>query len=133
VTRSERLNLALRVLMETGVVVALAYWGVHTGDSTAAKVGLGIGAPVVGFGFWGVVDFRGAGRLAEPARLVQELVVSGLAAAAWYAAGRHIAGIALAGLSLVYHASVYATGHRLLEPKRVAGQTRTTEADGARG
>ena len=59
-TTFERLNLALRVLMETGIVVALAYWGVHTGDSTAAKILLGVGAPVLGFGFWGAVDFRWA-------------------------------------------------------------------------
>jgi len=35
-TRSERLNLVLRVLMEAGVVAALAYWGVETAGSTAA-------------------------------------------------------------------------------------------------
>ncbi|HZD87040.1 MAG TPA: YrdB family protein [Gaiellaceae bacterium] len=114
---TERLNLVLRVLMETGVVAGLAYWGVHTGDSTAGKIGLGIGAPVLGFGFWGGVDFHQAGPVAEPARLVQELVVSGLAAAAWYTAGQPILGIALAALSLLYHVSVYASGQRLLEPQ----------------
>jgi hypothetical protein len=108
--------LALRALLEAGVVAALAYWGVHTGGSAAVKVILGVCAPLVGFGFWGAVDFRGAGRFAEPLRLVQELVISLLAALAWYAAGRHMLGIALAALSLVYHALVYASGARLLRP-----------------
>ena len=115
-TGRQRLNLMLRVLMEVGVVVALADWGFHTGGGTAAKVLLGIGAPVVGFGFWGAVDFHQA-RLAELLRLTQELVISGLAAAAWYASGQHVLGIALASLSVVYHALVYASGARLLKPR----------------
>jgi hypothetical protein len=102
--------------MEAGVVAALAYWGVHTGDGAGMKLALGLGAPALGFGFWGVVDFHQAGRLAEPLRLIQELVVSGIAALAAYAAGLPVAGIALAALSLVYHGLVYAAGARLLEP-----------------
>jgi hypothetical protein len=114
---SARLNLALRVLLEVGIVVALASWGYHAGGGTGAKIALAVGAPVVGFGFWGAVDFHRAGRLAEPLRLLQELAVSGLAAAAWYAAGRHGLGIALGVLSVVYHALVYASGARLLQPR----------------
>ena len=83
----QRLLLLLRVLMEVSVVVALAFWGVHVGDSIAAKVALGIAAPVLGFGVWGAVDFHQAGRLGEPLRLVQELIISLLAALAWYTAG----------------------------------------------
>ncbi len=98
-------------------MAGLAYWGVHTGDSTAAKVALGIVAPLVGFGIWGAIDFRQAGRLAEPLRLVEELVISGLAALALYSTGLHALGIALALLSVVYHALVYLQGARLLEPK----------------
>ena len=101
--------------MEFGVVVALAWWGASVGTSTATRVLLGITAPLVGFGFWGAVDFHQAGRWAEPLRLIQELVISLLAAAAWYAAGQHLLGWALAGLSVVYHIAVYATGGRLLK------------------
>ncbi len=103
--------------MELGVVFALATWGVHLGGSAGAKAAFGILAPAIGFGFWGSVDFRRAGRLAEPLRLTQELVVSGLAAAAWYAAGHAILGLALAALSVVYHALVYASGERLLKQR----------------
>jgi hypothetical protein len=112
----QRLNLTLRALLEAGMVLGLAYWGLQAGDGAGAKLLLGAGAPLLGFGFWGAVDFRQAGRLAEPLRLTQELVISALAAAALYAAGRPALGIALAVLSIVYHGLVYASGARLLAP-----------------
>ncbi len=124
--RMSLLNLALRVLLETGIVAALAYWGYQTGGSTTGKVLLAVGAPVVGFGIWGAVDFRQAGRLAEPLRLAEELVISGLAAAALYTAGEHALGWALAGLSLVYHALVYANGQRLLKVEGAPSNGATT-------
>jgi uncharacterized protein DUF2568 len=116
-SRREWLNLIMRVLMEAGLVAALTDWGVHVGGTTSTKILYGIAAPALGFGFWGAVDFHQAGRFAEPARLVQELAISGLAAAAWYAAGRHGLGIALGALSLAYYAHVYASGARLLKPR----------------
>jgi Protein of unknown function (DUF2568) len=112
-----RLNLVLRGLMEAGVVVALASWGFSTGGGTGAKLLLGLGAPLIGFGFWGAVDFRGLGSLSEVLRLLQELIVSGLAAVAWYVSGRHALGAALAGVSIVHHVLTYALGERLLEPR----------------
>ena len=115
-TPSQRLNLALRVCLEVGIVAALAYWGIETGESTLAKALLGIGAPLVGFGIWGAVDFRGAGRAAEPLRLAEELAISALAALALLAAGQPALAIALAALSLLYHALVRASGERLLKP-----------------
>lgn len=111
----QKLSLMLRVLLEVGVVVALASWGFHAGQSTSTKVLLGIGAPLAGFGLWGAVDFHRA-RHGEILRLVQELVISGLAAVAWYAAGSHVLAVALATLSIAYHALVYASGERLLKP-----------------
>ncbi len=116
-SRVERLNLALRVLMEVGIVAALAYWGATAVSGTVGRVLLGICAPLVGFGFWGAVDFRGAGRLAEPLRLLQELVVSGLAVLAAYAAGLRAFALALATLSVAYHALVYLSGRKLLDPR----------------
>ena len=112
----QRLNLTLRALLEAGVVAGLAYWGVHAGDTVGGKILLGVGAPVLGFGFWGAVDFRQAGRFAEPLRLAQERAVSGLAAVALHVAGQPALGIALAALSIVYHGLVYASGARLLAP-----------------
>lgn len=106
--------LILRVTMEGGIVAALAYWGAHAPGSTGASVALAIAAPVLGFGIWGAIDFRRAGRYAEPLRLAQELVISLGAAAALYATGQHSLGVALGSLSIAYHALVYATGATLL-------------------
>jgi uncharacterized protein DUF2568 len=116
-TAVQRVNLVLRVSVEVGVVVAFADWGVHTGEGTVAKIVLAVAAPLVGFGFWGAVDFHRF-RLAERLRLIQELAISGLAAVAWYAAGRHILGSSLGALSIAYHAGVYASGQRLLNASR---------------
>lgn len=116
-TKSRRVTLGLRVLVETGVVAALAYWGYWTGESIAMKVVLGVGAPLVGFGIWGTVDFHQFRRLAEPLRLLEELVISGLAAIALYAVGQHALGWALGLTSLAYHLLVYLQGDRLLAPK----------------
>jgi hypothetical protein len=112
----QRLNLALRALLEMSVVAGLAYWGLRTGDNAAGKILLAVGAPVVGFGFWGAVDFRQAGQLAEPLRLTQELAISAIAAVALYTAGQPALADLLAALSIIYHGLVYATGARLLVP-----------------
>jgi len=101
--------------MEFGVVIGFGYWGFHSGQNTSTKVLLGIGAPIVGFGFWGAVDFRNAGTIAEPLRLIQELVLSGLAAVALYAAGAHIWGLMLGLVSLLHHGLVYVLDKRLLK------------------
>ena len=108
-------TLVLRVLMEAGIVAAFAWWGYRADTGTGMKILLAAGAPALGFGFWGAVDFRQAGRLAEPLRLLQELVISGLAAVAVYAAGQHFLGWVLGLLSAVYHALVYLQGGRLLK------------------
>jgi hypothetical protein len=111
-------NVGLRGLMELGIVVALGYWGFKTGDGTTAKIVLSVGVPVFGFGFWGLVDLRSAGSLAEPLRLIQELVISGLAALAWVAAGAEAWGWALGAVSIVHHILVYLLGGRLIKNVR---------------
>jgi hypothetical protein len=116
-SRRDAVNLVLRVTMEGGIVAALAWWGVATGGNPGTKILYGIGAPVLGFAFWGTVDFHQLGRRGEAARLIQELAVSALAATAWFAAGQRGLGIGLAALSGAYHGLVYATGARLLNPR----------------
>lgn len=115
-SRPSLVNLTLRVVMETGIVAGLAYWGVHTGDTTASKIALGISAPLVGFGIWGALDFRHAGPHAESLRLAEELVISGIAAVALITAGQPVLGGALAAVSIAHHILVYAIGERLLKP-----------------
>lgn len=113
--RLSRINLALRALMELGIVLGLGYWGYQTGGAGLARILLAVGVPLLVFAFWGLVDFRQAGRHAEMLRLLQELIVSGLAAAAVYRAGQPTLGLALAVLSVVHHAMVYALGEKLLK------------------
>jgi Protein of unknown function (DUF2568) len=113
-SRTQLLILAMRAVMETGIVVGLAYWGWQTG-SGLAKIALAVGAPLIGFGFWGLVDFHQAGRAAEPLRLIQELLIAGLTAVALWSVGQPLLGILMALLTVVYHALVYATGGRLLK------------------
>lgn len=117
-----RVNLALRGAMELGIVAGLAWWGYHMGKGTLAGVSLGIAAPLLLFGFWGLVDFHKAGSMAEPLRLVQELVISGAAAVALYAAGQHVLGWALGLISVVHHVLVYVLGETLLKEQRRAGE-----------
>ncbi len=113
-TGKQAVLLVLRVLMEIGVVGGLAFWGFSTGNSTATKLFLGLGAPALGFGFWGAVDFHQAGRLGEPLRLLQELFVSIVAALALVETGQDALAMALAVLLILYHALVYAFGTTLL-------------------
>lgn len=114
-SRIEKFNLALRGLMEFGVVVGFAYWGYQVGSNPLMKILLAIGTPLVGFGIWGMIDFRNAGTMAEGLRLTEELIISGLAAVAVYISGQHMVGILLAVISVVYHFSVYLSGARLLK------------------
>lgn len=109
------INLALRGIMETGIVLGFGYWGYHAGTSKTFKLLLAIFSPLVGFGFWSLVDFHQLGQIAEPLRLLQELFISGLAAIAFYTAGAHIFGYILALFSIVHHILVYFLGETLLK------------------
>ncbi len=113
-TTVRRISLVLRWIMEMGIVLGLAYWGFQTGGSPAVKILLLIAAPVVLFSFWGFVDFRWMGKAAEVVRLVQELAITGLVAAALIAAARPVFGWLLAAVSIVHHILVYLTGDRLI-------------------
>lgn len=108
-------NVALRGLMELGIVIAFGYWGWSAGATSATKIALGAAAPLVMFGIWGAVDFRKAGKAAEPLRLVEELVISGLAALALASAGQRALAWILAAIPVVHHALVVACGDTLLK------------------
>ncbi len=95
------INLALAFLLELALLAAFAYWGLRTGASTAAKLVLGIGVPVLVAIIWGVFMAPNSSlRLQGVAYLALRLVLFGLAVAALLAAGRPILG-ALLGLLFV--------------------------------
>ena len=100
--------------LEAGVVCGLAWWGYNAGGGGWLGIVLAVLAPGVGFGIWGAVDFHGTGKYAEPLRLLEELVISGLAAFGLMAVGQPGWGWALLALSVIYHSSVYVVGERLL-------------------
>ncbi len=116
-------NVALRALLETGIVAAFAYWGFSATTNTAMRLVLAVVTPVVAFGFWGAVDFRFTGRHAEPLRLIQELAVTILASAALYRTDHHLLAWLLLALSAIHHAAVYLLGERLLKPQSATPAT----------
>src|SRR5436190_19424067 len=83
------INLAVRFLLELCALVALGFWGFHTGHGAIAKIALGIGAPLLMAVVWGALLAPTATRrLHEPWRVLLECVIFGLAAAGLVAAGR---------------------------------------------
>ncbi len=50
----QRINLLLRVTMELGIVLALGYWGFHTGKSESMKIILGVSSPRSDFWLLGI-------------------------------------------------------------------------------
>jgi len=109
------INLTMRWILEAGIVLAFGFWGYHIGESKSTKVLLSVIAPLVGFGFWGLIDFHQFGRYSEWLRLIQELLISALASAALYVIGAPMLGYALMLFSIIYHITVYLLGQRLLK------------------
>jgi len=83
------LNLALRFAVELASLAALAYWGWHDSETTAVKVLLAIGAPVVWAVLWGTfASPRAPVRLHPGTRLAFEVAAFGAAVIALASAGR---------------------------------------------
>jgi hypothetical protein len=83
------INLAVRFLLELCLLVAVGYWGFHTGRGAIAKIVLGIGVPLLVAVVWGAfLAPRAARRLHEPWRVLLEVALFGLATAGLIAAGR---------------------------------------------
>ncbi len=89
------INLLLRFLLELCILAALGYWGFQTGQQTIAKIGLGIGAPLLAAAVWGIfLAPASSRRLREPWRSILELVVFGSAIAALYSTGQRSLAVA---------------------------------------
>ena len=81
-------NLAVRLLCEVGLLIALAIWGFQVGSEIAVKLLLGLGAPLLAAVIWGLwVAPASRRRLADPARLAVEVLLFAAGVAALAAAG----------------------------------------------
>ena len=109
------LNLLLRALVEIGVLTGPLLYGYQIGQNTGMKIFLSVIVALLVFGCWGLVDFHQCGRYAELLRLLQELLLSAVAALAFFESGLHRAGWALAILSVVHHILLYLLGDKLLK------------------
>jgi hypothetical protein len=90
-------NLVLRLACELGLLVALGVWGFHTGRGLAAKLALGLGAPLLAVVAWGLwVAPASRRRLADPLRLAVEVVLFAAGVAALAAAGYLLAAVIFA-------------------------------------
>jgi hypothetical protein len=89
-------NLALAFILEICALVALAYWGVWAADSTAGKIALGIGAPLVAAILWGLFAAPRALFSRSWLRLLVKVIVFGAAVVALYATGHHALAIIFA-------------------------------------
>jgi hypothetical protein len=89
-------NLALAFFLELAMLVSFGYWGFLAGETGMAKVGLGIGIPLLVAVTWGIfMAPKSSRRLQGGAYLGLKLVLFGLAVAALIVAGSPALGIGL--------------------------------------
>jgi hypothetical protein len=93
--------LALRFAVELATIAVLAWAGASAGGGLAVRIALAIGLPVVLMVFWGqLMAPRARRRLADPGRLVAELIIF-VAAAAGLAVSGHPLAAASYGIAAV--------------------------------
>ncbi len=103
------LNLALAFLVELAALVALAFWGVHTGGNALAKVGLGIGAPLLLAVFLGAfMAPRSKRHLTGITYLTVKIVIFALAALALIAADQLALGVIFGVVAILNALLAYA-------------------------
>ncbi|MFN8473068.1 MAG: YrdB family protein [Anaerolineae bacterium] len=106
-------NLAVRFILELCALAALAYWGFQSGDSLLMKLFLGIGAPLLAAAVWGAfIAPKAWRRLADPWRLLLELVVWLAAIAALVAAGQPTLAVVFAVVLVVSTILMFVWGQR---------------------
>ncbi len=87
-------NLALRFILELGALVALGYWGFHTGSTEALRWILGIGAPLLMAVVWGLfIAPRARFHVPDAIWILLQVVVFGSAAAALFASDEPALGV----------------------------------------
>lgn len=84
-------NLALMFFLELSVLASLIYWGFATGSGLLAKIGLGLGAPVLAAVVWGLFGAPlGKWHLYGGfSRVLLKVIFFGSAVVALFVAGHH--------------------------------------------
>jgi len=82
-------SLTLSFLLELCVLLALGYWGFQIGPTMVARIGLGIGAPLLAIGIWALFGApKSAWQLHGFGRLLLVVFFFGSAAVALFMAGQ---------------------------------------------
>jgi hypothetical protein len=94
--------LAVRFLLELALLAALVIWGFNLDSGLGLRLVAAIAAPVAFIAIWARwVAPKSEHQLEDPARLVVETILFGLAAVALGLAGYQLAGVTLAVVYLV--------------------------------
>ncbi len=110
-TALKNANLGLAFFLELAVLVALGYWGFHTGQGMLARIGLGIGVPAVAVIVWALFGAPQAiWHLQGFWFLLLQVVFFGSAVVALIAASQRTLGIVFALVFVVNLALIYAWG-----------------------
>lgn len=90
-------NLLLMFFLELGVLIALCYWGFATESGWLAKIGLGLGAPLLAIIVWWLFGAPGSKwHLYGALRVILKVIFFGSAAVALFVAGQHVLGVIFA-------------------------------------
>ena len=104
-------NLLLRFLLELFALGALGYWGFKTGDGMLAKVGIGIGAPLVAAVVWAVfVSPQASVQLPAILVLLLQVLVFGAAAAGLVVTGHRALALVFGVIVVVNAILMYVWG-----------------------
>ncbi|MEU9074723.1 YrdB family protein [Kitasatospora sp. NPDC004745] len=97
--------------LELAMLAALCYWGFRTGSTLAVRLLLGIGAPALAAGLWGLFLAAGGPRFPQPlaVEIVLKLAVLGSAALALHGAGRNTLAVVYGVLVVVSVTVEYTT------------------------
>ena len=107
----EGTNLLLRFLLELCALGALGYLGFKTGSAAPAKLGLGVGAPLVAAVVWAIfVSPQASVQLPGFLVLLIQVLVFGSAAAGLVATGHRTVAVAFGVLIVVNAVLMYAWG-----------------------
>jgi hypothetical protein len=105
-------NDGLRFLLELATLAAASYWGFHEFDGAVAVLA-GLGAPIAIAAVWGVwMAPRSDRRVADPARLVLEVVIFGSGVAALAAAGPTSPAVVLGAMVVLHLVLTFALDQR---------------------